>query len=119
VKDADVWQQEASNGTSDKLVKCFAVIGLFATAKTLWTPLKKYMMGTKEGPQRAEEEEVQEEPVERHKARNLKERYGGEWAVISEGSDQTTHQLALELSREGYNLIFIVSKEGPEKRMTA
>jgi len=43
VKDAEVWQQEA--GTSDKLVKCFAVIGLFATAKTLWSPFKKYMMG--------------------------------------------------------------------------
>ena len=55
--------------------------------------------------------------AERQRAKNLKERYGGEWAVINEGSDQITHQLALELSREGYNLIFIVSKEGPEKRV--
>jgi hypothetical protein len=39
VKDADVWQQEAATGTSDKLVKCFAVIGLLATAKTVWSPL--------------------------------------------------------------------------------
>ena len=38
--------------------------------------------------------------------------------MITEGSDQTTHQLALELSREGYNLIFIVNKDGPEKRVT-
>jgi hypothetical protein len=47
VKDADVWQQEASNGTSDKIIKCFAVIGLFATAKSLWPPLKKYLKGEK------------------------------------------------------------------------
>jgi hypothetical protein len=47
VKDADVWQQEAATGTSDKLVKCFAVIGLLATAKTVWSPLKRYLTGEK------------------------------------------------------------------------
>jgi hypothetical protein len=31
VKDSDVWTQEA--GATDKLVKCFAVIGVIATAK--------------------------------------------------------------------------------------
>lgn len=47
VKDADVWHQEAATGTSDKLVKCFAVIGLLATAKTVWSPLKRYLTGEK------------------------------------------------------------------------
>ena len=91
VKDADVWQQEAATGTSDKLVKCFAVIGLLATAKTVWSPLKRYLTGEKV-PAAAEVKPV---PVvaqaERQRAKNLKERYGGEWAVINEGSDQTTH----------------------------
>jgi hypothetical protein len=39
--------------------------------------------------------EVKPEPeariAEKQRAKNLKERYGGEWAVINEGSDQTTH----------------------------
>ncbi len=54
VKDADVWKQEAESGTSDKVVKCFAVIGLLATAKTLWTPLKRYISG--ESVKKVEEE---------------------------------------------------------------
>ena len=87
VKDADVWQQEAASGTSDKLVKCFAVIGLLATAKTVWSPLKRYLTGG-EKVEKLVNEAVQVGPVERQRARNLKERYGGEWAVISEGSDQ-------------------------------
>lgn len=49
----------------------------------------------------------------------MRDRYGGEWAIITEGSDQTTNQLAVELAREGYNLIFIVKKDGPEKRIEA
>ena len=90
VKDADVWQQEAATGTSDKLVKCFAVIGLLATAKTVWSPLKRYLTGEKVAA--AEVEPVKEvAQAERQRAKNLKERYGGEWAVINEGSDQTTH----------------------------
>ena len=92
VKDADVWQQEAASGTSDKLVKCFAVIGLLATAKTIWNPLKRYVTGVKEAPQaKPVNEAVQVGSVEKQRARNLKERYGGQWAVITEGSDQTTH----------------------------
>jgi hypothetical protein len=92
VKDADVWQQEAASGTSDKLVKCFAVIGLLATAKTIWSPLKRYVTGEKVAPQaKPVNEAVQVGSVEKQRARNLKERYGGQWAVITEGSDQTTH----------------------------
>ena len=93
VKDADVWQQEAAIGTSDKLVKCFAVIGLLATAKTVWSPLKRYLTGEKV-PAAAEAKPEAGQvvgQVERQRAKNLKERYGGEWAVINEGSDQTTH----------------------------
>jgi hypothetical protein len=80
VKDADVWQQEAASGTSDKLVKCFAVIGLLATAKTIWSPLKRYVTGMKEAPPTEANqvnEAVQVGPVEKQRARNLKERYGG------------------------------------------
>ena len=36
-------------------------------------------------------EAIQVGSVEKQRARNLKERYGGQWAVITEGSDQTTH----------------------------
>ena len=80
MKDADVWQQEAASGTSDKLVKCFAVIGLLATAKTIWSPLKRYVTGKKEAPPteaKLVNEAVQVGPVEKQRARNLKERYGG------------------------------------------
>ena len=47
VKNSDVLQQEASSGAGDKIVKCLAVIGLFATAKTLWKPIKNYVIGNK------------------------------------------------------------------------
>ena len=90
VKDADVWQQEAATGTSDKLVKCFAVIGLLATAKTVWSPLKRYLTGEKVTAAEAKPE-PEARIAEKQRAKNLKERYGGEWAVINEGSDQTTH----------------------------
>jgi hypothetical protein len=54
------------------------------------------------------------------KAAHLKERYGGEWAIIMEGSaDKTTKQLAIELANEGYNLIFVTKNKGPEKRIVA
>ena len=50
----------------------------------------------------------------------MKERYGGEWAIIMESTaDKTTKQLALELAQEGYNLIFVMKKDGPEKRIVA
>jgi hypothetical protein len=78
VKDADVWQQEAASGTSDKLVKYFTVIGLLATAKTIWSPLKRYVTDVKEAPEaKLVNEAVQVSPVEKQRARNLKKRYGG------------------------------------------
>jgi len=48
----------------------------------------------------------------------LKNRYGGEWALLTDGTDATTRKLAIELAREGYNLIFIVRKEGKEEKIT-
>ena len=54
------------------------------------------------------------------KAAHLKDRYGGEWAIIMEGTaDKTTKQLAIELANEGYNLIFVTKKSGPEQRIAA
>lgn len=34
-------------------------------------------------------------------------------------ADKTTKQLALELANEGFNLIFVMKKDGPEKRIVA
>ena len=45
VKDSDFLHEQASSGASDKAIKCLAVIGLFATAKALWRPVRSYLMG--------------------------------------------------------------------------
>ena len=52
-------QQEVTNGAGDKIVKCLAVIGVIATAKTMWNPLKNYVLGKKkvEGERKDTEEE--------------------------------------------------------------
>jgi hypothetical protein len=34
-------------------------------------------------------------------------------------ADKTTKELALELAKEGFNLIFVMKKDGPEKRIVA
>ena len=128
VRSSEVVQQEVTSGAGDKIVKCLAVIGLIATAKTVWQPLRKYVLGDKatevEG---KKEEEKKEDGVNNkngkpnsQKAAHLKERYGGEWAIIMESTaDKTTKQLALELAQEGYNLIFVMKKDGPERRIAA
>jgi hypothetical protein len=36
VRSSEVVQQEVTSGAGDKIVKCLAVIGLIATAKTVW-----------------------------------------------------------------------------------
>lgn len=90
--------------------------------------MRKYVLGDKatevEG---KKEEEKKEDGVNNkngkpnsQKAAHLKERYGGEWAIIMESTaDKTTKQLALELAQEGYNLIFVMKKDGPERRIAA
>jgi hypothetical protein len=42
----------------------------------------------------------------------LRERYGGEWAIFIDTGDQTSKRLAIELAKEGFNLAFVVRKEG-------
>jgi short-subunit dehydrogenase len=61
---------------------------------------------------------VNHPPTQR--AAQLKERYGGEWALITDNTDPTTRHLAVELAKAGYNLIFIVRKDGAKdaKRIT-
>ena len=39
--------------------------------------------------------------------RNLKERYGGGWALITGASDGLGKQYALELARSGFNIILM------------
>lgn len=118
-------QQEVTSGAGDKIVKCLAVIGFIATAKSMWTPLRNYVFGGKkaeDGKDALEEKGAvgQDAKPKSQKAAHLKDRYGGEWAIIMEStSDKTTKQLALELANEGYNLIFVMKKDGPEKRIVA
>ena len=108
------------------MIKCLAIIGAIATARTAWQPLKNWLSGkaATEGQGTEEEEKKEEDPKngkpKSQKAANLKERYGGEWAIIMESTaDKTTKQLALELAQEGYNLIFVMKKDGPERRIVA
>ena len=126
VRDSEVVKQEVTSGAGDKIVKCLAVIGLFATAKTVWQPLRNYVLGNKTAENEVKEEKKEDgETVnsgkpKSQKSAHLKERYGGDWAIIMESTaDKTTKQLALELAREGYNLIFIMKKDGPERRIVA
>ena len=39
--------------------------------------------------------------------RNLKERYGGGWALVTGASDGLGKQYALELARSGFNIILM------------
>ena len=49
------------------------------------------------------------------KETTLKENYGGEWALLTDTGDETSRKLAVELAREGYNLVFIVRRNGKEE----
>lgn len=117
VKDSSVWSE--SSGASDKFIKCLAVIGLISSARALWPPLKNIIYGGEgEQGELAKSQESQEEakvsevqpPTQR--AAQLKERYGGQWSLITDNTDPTTRHLAVELAKEGYNLIFIIRKDG-------
>ena len=101
VRDSDFVQDA---GLGDKAVKCMAVIGVFATVKALWPPLRAYLKG--------------ETKAEEVKESTLKEKYGGDWALLTDTGDLTTKKLALELAREGYNLVFLVRQSGKEERIT-
>ena len=37
-----------ASGAGDKIVKCLAVIGVLATGKALWTPIRNLVVGKKE-----------------------------------------------------------------------
>lgn len=84
VKDSDVWQTES--GAGDKVVKCLAVIGAISTVKALWPTVKGYF-GQKEADENAEGVPAKEEQPKSQKASQLKARYGGEWALITDSSD--------------------------------
>jgi hypothetical protein len=45
VRSSEVLQEEVNSGAGDKIIKCLAVIGAIATAKTVWTPLRNWIGG--------------------------------------------------------------------------
>lgn len=107
----------ADLGAGDKVVKCLAVIGFFASVKALWKPISSYVRGTEDKKVRDEKEEVKE-PASKGTS-HLRNKYGGEWALLTDGTDPMTRQIAIELAREGFNLIFVVKKDGPQNRIVA
>lgn len=120
IKESNLIQQDL--GAGDKVVKCLAVIGLVASIKALWKPISSYVRGTnneeKKVPVKISQEEKKEvkEPTS-HGTSHLRNKYGGEWALLTDGTDPMTRQIAIELAKEGFNLIFVVKKDGPQNRI--
>jgi hypothetical protein len=90
---------DLSQIANDKVIVCLAFIGMAATIKTMWNPMSSYIFSKKQ----SEEEKAQ------HRASQLLFKYGGEWALIADGTEVTGQQIAMQLAREGFN-IMIISK---------
>lgn len=86
---------DTSQVANDKVVVCLALIGLASTIRMVWNPLAGYYS------------------YYTRKRLNLKLKYGGEWALITGHSDEITHDLAIELAREGFNIILVCKKNSP------
>lgn len=112
VKDADLFQADSGTGNvKENIIKCLAVVGAFAIGKMVWAPLKSQIFG---------KAPLKEEQLTHVKnSSQLKEKYGGEWALLTDGTDPTTRKLAIELAREGYNLVLIVRKQGAQEKITS
>lgn len=112
VKDADLFQADSGSGNvKENIIKCLAVVGAFAIGKMVWAPLKSRIFG---------KAPLKEEQLTHVKnSSQLKEKYGGEWALLTDGTDPTTRKLAIELAREGYNLVLIVRKQGAQEKITS
>ena len=67
---SEVVQQEVTSGAGDKIIKCLAVIGAIATAKTAWQPLKNWLGGKSSEAQAKEEEEKKEDGLKNGKPKS-------------------------------------------------
>ena len=79
---------------NDKAVLCLAVIGMVSTIKFFWHPLSNIIAKNKIANLKNQQE-------------SLKQKYGGEWALFIGQVDDYGEALAMELAREGYNIIFV------------
>ena len=67
----------------------FAILGLYITMILVWKPIKfvfKHLLRPR---------------------RNLRERYGGNWALVTGASDGIGEQICYELAKDGFNLVLL------------